>query len=101
MMPNSLARSIGTSTTPTVIVRFAFVVIGDHRTVVHLVNMISRQYQHMRRIVRANEFQILIYRISGAAIPVGADLLLRGNQLDEFAEFAAQITPAALDVLNQ
>jgi len=32
---------------------------------------------------------------------VWADLLLRRNQFHEFAELAAQIAPAALDVLNQ
>ena len=82
-------------------VRLALFVISDHRTVVHLVNMIARQNQHMRRVMRPNEVQILIDRVGGAAIPMRADLLLRRNQLHEFAEFTAQIAPAALDVLNQ
>ena len=101
MMPNSLARSSGTSTTPTVMSASHCLVVRDHRTVVHFVDVIARQDQHVRRMVRPNEFQILIHRIGGAAIPVGADLLLRRNQLDELAELAAQIAPAALDVLDQ
>ena len=82
-------------------VGLALLVIGDHRTVVHLVDVIARQDQHVRRVVRTNEIQILIHRVGGAAVPVRADLLLRRNQLDELAELAAQIAPAALDVLDQ
>ena len=82
-------------------VRFALLVISDHRAVVHFVNMIARQDQHVRRIVRADELEILVHRIGGAAIPMDADLLLRGNQFDELAQFAAQVAPAALDVLDQ
>ena len=63
--------------------------------------MIARQNQHMSRMMRADEFEILIHRIGSAAIPVGADLLLRRNQLHELAEFSAQIAPAALNVLDQ
>ena len=44
---------------------------------------------------------VLVHRIGGAAIPHLADLLLRGNDLDELAELAAQVAPAALDVLDQ
>jgi hypothetical protein len=32
---------------------------------------------------------------------MGTDLLLGGDQFDEFPEFAAQIAPAALDVLDE
>ena len=63
--------------------------------------MIAGQYQHMRGIVRANEIEILKHRVRGAAIPMGADLLLGGNQLHEFAQFPPQIAPAALNVLDQ
>ena len=82
-------------------VGLALLVIGDHRTVVHFIDVIARQDQHVRRVVRADEFQILEHRVGRAAIPVSADLLLRRNQFDEFAEFTAQIAPAALNVLDQ
>ena len=82
-------------------VRLALLVIGDHRTVVHLVDVIAGEYQHVRRVVRADELEILVHRVGGAAVPVLADLLLSRNQLDEFAQLAAQIAPAALDVLDQ
>ena len=82
-------------------VRLALLVIRDHRPVVHFVDVIARQNQHVGRVVRADEFEILIHRIGGAAVPMDADLLLGGNQFDELAQFAAQVAPAALDVLNQ
>ena len=82
-------------------VGLALLVIGDHRPVIHLVDVIARQDEHMRRVMRADEVQVLEYRIGGAAIPVRADLLLSGYQFDEFTEFAAQIAPAPLNVLNQ
>ena len=40
-------------------------------------------------------------RIGGAAVPEVAHLLLRRDHLDELAELAAQVAPAALDVLDQ
>ena len=82
-------------------IRFALLVVRNHRAVVHFINMIARQNQHVRRVMRADEIKILIHRIGGTTIPEGADLLLRGNQFDELAELAAKIAPAALNVLNQ
>ncbi len=51
--------------------------------------------------MQLDDLQVLIQRVGGAAIPGIAHLLLGRNDLDELAEFAAQVTPAALDVLNQ
>jgi len=82
-------------------VGLALFVVGDHRTVVHLVDVIARQNQHMSGVMRAYELQILVHRVGGSAVPVRADLLLRRNELHEFAKLAAQIAPAALNVLDQ
>ena len=82
-------------------IRFAGLVVGDHRAIIHFINVIAGQDQYMGRIMRADEIQILVHRIRGAAIPVRADLLLRGNQFHELAQLAAQIAPAALNVLDQ
>ena len=76
-------------------------VVGDHRTVVHLVDVIAGQHQHVLRPVRQNQLEVLVDGIGGAAVPVLADLLLRRHHLDELAELAAQIAPAALHVLDQ
>src|SRR5690606_11653307 len=45
--------------------------------------------------------EVLVDRIGRAAIPRIAELLLRGDDVDELAELAVQITPAASDVLDQ
>jgi hypothetical protein len=51
--------------------------------------------------MREDVLHVLVDGIGGAAIPHLADLLLCGNHFDELAELAAQIAPAALDVLDQ
>ena len=76
-------------------------VVGDHRTVVHLVDVIAGEHQHVLRPMRMHDVDVLVHRVGGAAIPVAAGLLLRGNHLDELAELAAHVTPAAMDVLDQ
>src|SRR5450631_955114 len=82
-------------------VGFALFVICNHRTIVHLINMVAGKNQHMGGVVGTDEFQILIHRVRGASIPIRADLLLSGNQFHELAEFAAQVAPAALNVLYE
>ena len=82
-------------------VRFALFVVGDHRTVIHLVDVIAREDQHVRGIVRSDELHILVHRVCRASIPMRADLLLGGNEFHELAELAAQIAPTTLDVLDE
>ena len=74
---------------------------GEHRAVVHLVDVIAGQHQHVPRMVQADDLQVLVQRVGGAAIPEVAHLLLRRDHLDELVELAAQVAPAALDVLDQ
>ncbi len=76
-------------------------VVRDHRTVVHLVDVVAGQNEHVLGPMRENEIDILVDRIRRAAIPHGSQLLLRGNRLHEFAELAPQIAPAVLYVLDQ
>ena len=52
-------------------------------------------------MMQLDDLQVLVQRVGGAAIPEVADLLLRRDHLDELAELAAQVAPAALDVLDQ
>jgi hypothetical protein len=58
-------------------VRFLLDVIADHRTVIHLVDVIARQHEHVHRPMLANDLHVLPQRVRGAAIPVLAALLLR------------------------
>ena len=82
-------------------VRFLLDVEADHRAVVHLVDVVAGEHQHVQRPVRANQVHVLPQRVRGALVPLGAAALLRGNGLDELAEFAAQEAPALADVLDQ
>src|SRR5690606_12139946 len=51
--------------------------------------------------VRAHIFQVLVDAVGRAAIPVLSYLLLSRYDIDELAELAAQVQPAARDVLDQ
>jgi hypothetical protein len=76
-------------------------VVGDHRTVVHLVDVIACQHQHMLRVMLAQVVEVLVHAVGRAPVPVLARLLLRRDHVDELAELAAEVAPAALHVLDQ
>src|SRR5215472_14067507 len=82
-------------------VRALLDVVGDHRAVVHLVDVIAGEHQHVLGTVAEYQLDVLIHGIRGAAIPHRTELLLRGHHLDELAEFAPQVAPAVLHVLNE
>src|SRR5215831_4565711 len=82
-------------------VRALLDVVGDHRAVVHLVDVIAGEHQHVLGTVAEYQLDVLMHGVGGAAIPHWTELLLRGNHLDELAEFAAQVAPAVLHVLNE
>jgi len=82
-------------------VGFLLDVKADHRTVVHLVDVVAREHQHVQRTVRAEDLHVLPQGVGRALVPLGPKPLLRRNDLDELAELAAEVTPAALDVLDQ
>jgi len=63
--------------------------------------MVACEHQHVQRPVRADQLHVLPQRIRGALVPLGSEPLLRRNDLDELAEFAAQEAPALADVLDQ
>ena len=75
--------------------------VGNHGTVIHFVDMVTRQYQHIVRLVSTDDVQILIHRIRGTRVPGVLYTLLCRQQLDEFLEFTTQEAPAMLDMLNQ
>ena len=75
--------------------------LRKHATVVHLVDVIAGQDQHILRIVAPQHVDVLEHRIGGTLIPVFADLLLCRQQIDELIKAAIEKTPAALEVANQ
>jgi len=76
-------------------------VVGDHRTVVHLVDVVTGEHQHVLGPVRYDQLDVLVHRVRRAPVPQRTQLLLRGNHLDELAELPAQVAPAVLHVLDQ
>ena len=71
---------------------------GYHRAIVHLVDMIAGQDQHIFGIMYTDDIQILVHRIGGAFVPSLVNALLRRQQLDKLTELAAQESPAFLYV---
>ena len=75
---------------------------GQHAPVVHLVDVVAGDHQHVLRVVVAEEAHVLEDRVGGALVPLGfVDLLLRGQELDELAEAPVEKVPAALDMVDQ
>ena len=82
-------------------VRAALLVERDQRAVVHLVDVIAGEHEHGFGAVLLDDVEILVNGVGRAAIPNLAELLLSRNDVDELAELAMQVTPAALHMLNQ
>jgi hypothetical protein len=82
-------------------VRAALFVERNQRPVVHFVNVIAGKHENRLGTMLLDDVEILVNRVCGAAIPNFAELLLGRHDVDELAELAVQITPAALHMLNQ
>ena len=91
MMPNRLASSIGISIAPTTASAFFGDQPMEHFHIVHLVDMIAGQDEHIFRLFGVEQKQVLIDRISGAVVPFFADPLLRRNRGDVFTEFGVKM----------
>jgi hypothetical protein len=74
---------------------------ADHGAVVHLVDVIPGEHQHVQRTMRADDLHVLPERVRGALVPLRPEALLRRDHLHELAELAAQVAPATLDVLDE
>ena len=76
-------------------------VFSQHLAVVHLVDMVAGEDQHIARSVGVEDVNILEYGIGGTLIPTGIHALLCREEFDKFAEFAAQKSPTELDVTDE
>ena len=75
--------------------------LGNHRAVIHLVDVITSEYEHILGLVVTDDIQVLVHGIGGAFVPRRLNPLLRWQQLDELPEFATQKPPAPLHVQYQ
>jgi hypothetical protein len=79
--------------------------VGDmlfqHAAIVHLVDMVAGEHQHVLGAIAPDQVEVLEHRVGRALVPVLADLLLRRQDIDELMEAAVEEAPAALQVLDQ
>ena len=75
------------------------IVVLEHQPVVHFVNVVAGKNQHMLRLFRADGVDVLVNRVRGAHVPIGADPLHGRQDLNELAQFLGHDTgPAFADV---
>ena len=76
-------------------------VVVEHPAVVHLVDMVAGEDQHVPRVVPPQDVEVLVDRVRGALVPRRLDPLLRRQQLDELVEAAVEEAPPALHVADE
>ena len=77
----------------------AFDVPLDQLGVVHLVDVVAGEDHHVLRPLFLDRVDVLVDGVGGALIPVLVDALLRRDDFDELAQFAAEVgLPAEVDV---
>ena len=77
-------------------------VVLDHRTVIHLVDVVAGQNHNAFGAFLFNRVDVLIHGVGGTLIPVGVNPLLRWHHIDEFPQVAAEEPPPAqVDVTVQ
>ena len=73
-----------------------------HRFVIHFVDMVARQHDHVFGLFAFDGVDVLVNRVSSALVPVVVDPLLGWYDVDEFSQFAAEvIAPSQMDVTIQ
>ena len=76
--------------------------LAQHQVVVHLVDVVAGEDQHVLRLFAADGVDVLVDGVGRAHVPVLAHALHRRQNLDELAEFSAHdVGPAFADVAVQ
>jgi len=74
----------------------------SHNTVVHFVDMISRQDQDITGFVFEYDVQVLVHGVGRSLVPEGCLVaFLGGQQLDEFTEFITAKGPGTFHMTDQ
>ena len=73
----------------------------EHESVIHFVDMIAGEDQHMFGLFGADRVDILINRIGSALVPLFTHPLHRRQYFDELVHLAAHDIPAFTDVTIQ
>jgi hypothetical protein len=72
--------------------------LGHHLAVIHFVDVIAGEDEDMLGLLGAYGINVLINGVGGALIPLVADPLHGGKDLDELSDLAAEDVPAFADV---
>jgi hypothetical protein len=75
--------------------------LREHFAVIHLVDVIAGENEHIFGLLGADGINILIDRVGRTLIPLVADALHGRQHFDEFSDFAAENIPALTDVAVQ
>ena len=70
----------------------------EHLHIVHLVDMVAGEDEHIVRLFIVEEKKVLIDRVGGTLVPFFADPLLGWNRSNIFAEFGVEDVPARADM---
>ena len=74
-------------------------VVLDHGAVVHLIDVVARQNDHVTRTLFLQRVDILIDGVGRSLVPMFVDTLLRWHDVDELVQFATEeAPPAKIDV---
>src|ERR1700678_3392019 len=73
----------------------------EHTPVIHLVNMVAGEDEHILRLFRTNGIDVLIDRVRRSHVPVFADPLHGRQNFDKFADLAPENVPAFANLTIQ
>ena len=73
----------------------------QHACVVHLVDMVAAEHEHVLRIGLAHDVQVLVDGVGRTAVPGVVQALLRRHHVDVLPQARFQKPPATLDVPDQ
>ena len=72
--------------------------LPEHEVIIHFVDVIAGEDQHVARLLRTDGINILINRVCGALVPLLADALHGRQHFDELSQFAGDDVPAFTNV---
>ena len=76
-------------------------VLLEHAPVIHFVDVVAGEDDHVLRLLGADGIDVLIDRVGRPHVPVFADPLHGRQDFDELADFAAENIPAFADLAIQ
>src|SRR5260221_13990855 len=76
-------------------------VLLKHAAIIHFVNVVAGEDDHVFGLLGTDGIDVLIYRVGGPHVPVLADPLHGWQDFDELADFTAKNVPAFADLTIQ